>query len=97
MSIHTPPTRVPDIEYPEDDGQPMSDNTLQYQWIVTIQGNLDLLFKDNPDVFVAGNNLIYPVEGQVEVRQAPDVYVAIGRTNGHRGSDKGWEEGGIFP
>ncbi len=26
------------IVYPDRDGRPMSDNTLQYQWIVTIEG-----------------------------------------------------------
>ena len=24
----------PTIDYPDDDGQPMSDNTLQFKWIV---------------------------------------------------------------
>lgn len=90
-------TPSPPIHYPDNDGQPMSDNTLQYQWIVTIQGNIDLLFKDNPDVFVAGDNLIYPVERKNTIRQAPDVYVAFGRPKGHRGSYRVWEEGGIFP
>jgi Uma2 family endonuclease len=75
----------------------MADNTLQFQWIVTLQGNLDLMFRDNPAVFVAGDHLIYPVEGEPQTRQAPDVYVAFGRPKGHRGSYKVWEEGGIFP
>ena len=48
-------------------------------------------------MFVAGNHLIYPVEGQVELRQAPDVYVAFGRTKAHRGSYKLWDENGVFP
>jgi Uma2 family endonuclease len=75
----------------------MADNTLQFQWIVTLQGNLDLLFRDDPAVFVAGDHLIYPVEGEPQTRQAPDVYVAFGRPKGHRGSYKVWEEDGIFP
>ena len=29
------------IVYPDSDGKPMSDNTLQFQWIVTIQGGID--------------------------------------------------------
>lgn len=75
----------------------MADNTLQFEWIVTLQGNLDLLFRDVPDIFVAGDHLIYPVEGEPTNRQAPDVYVAFGRPKGHRGSYKVWEEGGVFP
>jgi Uma2 family endonuclease len=95
MSADT--TTEADVIYPDSDGQPMADNTLQYQWIVTIMGNLDDLFATNPDVFVAGDNLIYPVKGNNKVRQAPDVYVAFGRPKGHRGSYKVWAEGGVFP
>lgn len=83
------------IFYPESDGKPMADNTVQFRWITTIQGNLDLLFHDRPDVFVAGDNLWYPVEGQPGVCMAPDVYVAFGRPKGDRGSYKQWEEGGM--
>jgi len=85
------------VVYPDSDGQPMADNTLQFEWITTIKGNLDLLYADRADVFVAGDHLIYAVEGQPTVRQAPDVYVAFGRPKGHRGSYKVWEEDGVFP
>ena len=85
------------IVYPDRDGRPMSDNTLQYQWIVTIEGNLELLFADRPDVFVAGDLLWYPIEGRVDVRTAPDAMVAIGRPKGYRGSYRQWEEAGVAP
>jgi Uma2 family endonuclease len=75
----------------------MAESTRQFQWIVTIQGNLDALFGDRDDVFVGGDNFVYPVEGQAGVNVAPDVYVAFGRPKGHRGSYKVWEEGGTFP
>ena len=75
----------------------MADNTLQFEWISTLMWNLDLLYQDRPDVFVAGDHLIYPVEGQPEIRQAPDVYVAFGRPKGHRGSYRVFDEDGIFP
>jgi Uma2 family endonuclease len=88
--------RMP-ISYPDDDGLPMSDNTWQFNGIVLLHSGLEAAFADRPDVFVAGNHLIYTEEGQVEVRQAPDVYVAFGRTKAHRGSYKVWEEGGVFP
>ena len=93
MSAITPPAVV----YPDSDGKPIADNTLQYRWIVTIQGNLAALLRDRPDVFVAGDHLIYPVEGKPMRRVAPDVYVAFGRPKGDRGSYKVWEEGGVFP
>ena len=85
-----------EIDYPDSDGKRMADNTLQFDWIVTIQGNINFLFHDNPDVFVAGDNLWYPVRGK-RICQAPDVYVAFGRPKGYRGSYKQWLEGDIAP
>ncbi|MDB9493792.1 Uma2 family endonuclease [Spirulina major CS-329] len=85
------------ILYPDSDGLPMSDNTLQFHWIVTIKENLELLFADDPNVFVAGDLLWYPIEGDNRTRRAPDVMVAIGRPKGYRGSYKQWEEGAIAP
>lgn len=88
---------TPVIHYPDSDGQPMADNTLQFEWISILKWNLDALFRNRPDVFVAGDHLIYPLEGDPVTRQAPDVYVAFGRPKGHRGSYKVFEEDGIFP
>ncbi|MDB9494435.1 Uma2 family endonuclease [Spirulina major CS-329] len=86
-----------EIVYPDSDGQPMSDNTLQFHWIVTIKENLELLFADRPDVFVTGDLLWYPVEGDNQTRRAPDVMVAIGRPKGYRGSYRQWDEDDIAP
>jgi Uma2 family endonuclease len=97
MSTHTPSASPPEIEYPDSDGKPLSDNTLQLKWIFTIMGGLDAVFRDNPDVFVAGDLLWYPVEGDNKTRQAPDAMVAIGRPKGYRGSYMQWREGGIAP
>jgi len=83
------------IVYPESDGLPMSDNTKQFNWIVVLFGNIAALFRDRPDVFVGGNQFWYPVEGEPEVKQAPDVYVVFGRPRGHRPSYKQWEEGNV--
>ena len=88
---------MPELDYPDDNGEPMSDNTLQFRWIVTLQGGLDALFHADPDVFVAGDLLWYPVEGQPKVRVAPDAMVAFGRPKGYRGSYKQWVEGGVAP
>jgi Uma2 family endonuclease len=87
----------PEIVYPDCDGQPMSDNTLQFSWIVKIKENLEILFADNPQVFVAGDLLWYPVEGDNTIRRAPDVMVAFDRSKGYRGSYRQWEEAGIAP
>jgi Uma2 family endonuclease len=72
--------------YPSSDGQAMAESTEHYQWIVTITGGLEALFKDDMNVFVAGDLLWYPVEGKPEIRRAPDTMVVIGRPKGARGS-----------
>jgi Uma2 family endonuclease len=97
MVISTANPTTADIIYPDSDGLPMSDNTKQFRWIVTIKENLELLYAQDPNVFVAGDLLWYPVEGNNTIRQAPDVMVAIGRPKGDRGSYQQWKEGGIAP
>ncbi|HKI36165.1 MAG TPA: Uma2 family endonuclease [Gemmataceae bacterium] len=85
------------IVYPESDGKPMADNTKQARWIVILFDNLLALLAEVADVFIAADLLWYPVEGEPETCQAPDVFVAFGRPRGDRGSYKQWEEGGIAP
>ena len=87
----------PEIIYPESDGQPMADNTKQFRLIVTIKENLELLFADDPNVFIAGDLLWYPVEGDNKLRRAPDTMVAFGRPKGDRGSYQQWKENQIAP
>jgi Uma2 family endonuclease len=90
-------TTAPPVVYPNSDGQPMADNTLQFQWITTIKFGIDALFADDPNVFVAGDLLWYPLQGDNRTRQAPDVLVAFGRPKGYRGSYRQWEEGDVPP
>ncbi|MFB2878760.1 Uma2 family endonuclease [Floridanema aerugineum] len=97
MVKELPSDTTPAIIYPESDGQPMADNTKQFRWIVTIKENLELLFAEDPNVFVAGDLLWYPVEGDNKTRQAPDTMVVFGRPKGDRGSYKQWEENNIAP
>lgn len=102
IPTHEPPIANPippreALLYPDRDGLPMSDNTLQFRWIVTLQGGLDDLFRDDPKVFVAGDLLWYPDEGSPTIRTAPDAMVAFGRPKGDRGSYMQWREGGIAP
>lgn len=93
----TPPVVAETIIYPESDGKPMADNSKQFRWITTIEGNLESLFAQDPDVFIAGDMFWYPVEGDNTLRQAPDVLVVFGRPKGDRGSYMQWREGGIAP
>ncbi len=86
------------ILYPDSDGKPIAENTLQYRWIVRLVTNLKQLLKDQV-AFVAGDLLWYPVrvERPPAPCQAPDAMVALGRPDGDRGSYKQWEEDNIAP
>jgi Uma2 family endonuclease len=97
MTTTTQLSERPAIEYPESDGLPMADNTLQFRWISTIMWGLEAIFLHDPKVFVAGNLLWYPVEGEPTIRIGPDVLVALGRPKGERRSYKQWEEGNLAP
>ena len=86
-----------EIIYPDRDGNPISDNTKQFSWIVKIKENIELLCADDPNIFVAGDLLWYPVQGNNKLSQAPDVMIAIGRSKGYRGSYQQWKEENIAP
>jgi len=88
---------VEEIIYPESDGEPMADNTKQFDWITNIVHNLRSQFRNNPNVFIAGDLLWYPVKGNNKIRRAPDAMVAFGRPRGHRGSYQQWLENDIAP
>lgn len=89
---------ISEVLYPDSDGKPMAENTIQYRWIVRLVSNLRTLFNDQ-QVFVAGDLLWYPV--QVEKPPAPaqalDAMVVFGRPPGDRGSYKQWQEDNIAP
>ena len=92
--VFPPPAKV---HYPDSDGNPMADNTKQFRWIVTIKENIELLFAEDPNVFIAGDLLWYPVEGNNTIRSAPDTMVVFGRPKGDRGSYQQWKEDNLPP
>ncbi|MBF2026824.1 MAG: Uma2 family endonuclease [Oscillatoriales cyanobacterium C42_A2020_001] len=96
MVLQIPPD-ISGVVYPDSDGKPMSDNTKQFRWIVVVKENLEWLFANDANVFVAGDLLWYPVEGNNKTRQAPDAMVVFGRPKGDRGSYQQWKEEGIPP
>ena len=85
-----------DVVYPESDGKPMADNTLQWDWIVMIVEELREQFAGQ-EIFVAGDLLWYPLKGEPRISAAPDAMVAFGRPAGHRTSYIQHAEGGVAP
>lgn len=90
------PATLSAVVYPESDGKPMADNTLQWDWMVKIVGELRRLFA-GLNVFIAGDLFWYPVEGDPRTVVAPDGLVVFGRPPGYRGSYKQWLEDDIAP
>lgn len=88
---------VDGVIYPETDGEPMASNTQQAEVMITLKGNLDLLFADRDDVFIAMDLFWYPVKGDPTIRMAPDVMVVFGRPKGMRGAYLQFEEENIPP
>lgn len=86
-----------DVIYRDSDGKPMADNTKQFRWIVVIKENLEHLFANDPNVFVAGDLLWYPVEGNNKICTAPDAMIVFGRPKGDRGSYQQWKEDNLAP
>ena len=72
------------VVYPESDGQPMANNTVQFECIVALKQNLDRLTLPDTEIFVAGDLFWYPVEGRSDICVAPDVLVAIPPWTNHQ-------------
>ncbi len=85
------------VIYPDSDGLPMANNTDQFRWILVIEQNLEWMYANDENVFVAGDLFWYPIEGRSNIVNAPDVMVAFGTPKGRRSSYQQWNESGIAP
>jgi Uma2 family endonuclease len=97
MHAATTPAQPRKIVYPACDGQSLAGNAVQFEWMATIKGNLEDLFRDDDAVFVVAKLPWYPVEGHPEIRQTPDVFAVEQRPKGERDAYRQWEEGGVPP
>jgi len=91
MSLETPDRPIA-VEYPASDGKPMAETDVHRQLMSDLIFELSNFFKDEADVYVSGNLLLYYVEGNPGKRVAPDVFVARGVAKGARRVYKLWEE-----
>ena len=83
---------VTTIYYPESDGKPMAETDLHAQLIIDLRFALKEFFRDDPDLYVSGNLLLYYVEGDPRKSVAPDVFVVRGAGKRPRRVYKLWEE-----
>ena len=80
------------VEYPSSDGKPMAENDAQGNAIRYAIGSLRNWFADRPEVYVAGDLLIYYEEGNPKASVAPDTFVVFGAGMYFRETYKLWEE-----
>ena len=92
-ALHKPTQPVKEVEYPESDGQPMAETDVHRRAMIELLDRLERRYRDRDDVYVAGNNLMYYVEGNPYKSLSPDVYVVFGVPKGNRRVYKVWEEG----
>jgi Uma2 family endonuclease len=69
---------LPEIEYPESDGEPMAETPVHRQAMTDSIVTLDHDFKDEREVYVSGNMMMYYVEGNADKSVSPDVFVTRG-------------------
>lgn len=81
------------VVYPERDGRPVAETDVHIEQLLELRETLAWHFRDDPQVYVSGNLLLYYVEGDPNERVSPDVFVVFGVPKGQRRTYKVWEEG----
>ncbi len=96
MDVQAPPALKPvEIEYPESDGQPMVETDVHYREFTGLRFALETHFRDDAQVYVGANMMLYYVEGDPHQVVAPDVFVVLGIPKGERRTYKTWVEGKV--
>jgi len=81
------------LYYPESDGKPMGETDVHIDALIYLREALKDYFRDEPQVYVAGNMFLYYEEGNPAACLAPDVFVVQGVIKQERRTYKVWEEG----
>jgi Uma2 family endonuclease len=86
-------TTATQIHYPESDGKPMGETDVHIDALIYLREALRDHFRDDPQMYVVGNILLYYEEGNPTACVAPDVFVVQGVAKGERRTYRLWEEG----
>ncbi|MYB65018.1 Uma2 family endonuclease [Candidatus Poribacteria bacterium] len=90
--ISSVPTDTP-IFYPDTDGKPMAASDLHRDILIGTIETLKARYKQQTDVYVSGDILMYYVEGDPHQVVAPDVLVSFGLDKKRRNTYLVWIEG----
>jgi Uma2 family endonuclease len=89
------PVVLPEIEYPESDGEPMGETQLHVAWTLRLLQILEHRHADQP-VLVGANLIFYWVEGDPRKSVCPDVFVTLDCSpTPPRRTFRTWEEGRV--
>ena len=80
------------VDYPSSDGRPMAESDFQLHPLIYAVDRLRCHFRNDPDVYVSGNMLLYYEERNPRASVAPDVFVVFGAPDRERSSYFLWEE-----
>jgi Uma2 family endonuclease len=86
-------TAATQIHYPESDGKPMGESDVHIDALIYLREALRDHFRDDPQLYVAGNMLLYYEEGNPAACVAPDVFIVQGVAKHERRTYRLWEEG----
>ena len=85
-----------ELYYPESDGKPMAETDDHRIAATEVIAMLSDRY-DGTDTYVAGNNMLYYVQGNPRRSLSPDAYVVFGIGSQPRRVYKVWENGGKAP
>jgi Uma2 family endonuclease len=91
MDDHT--TTATQVHYPESDGRPLGETDVHIDALIYLREALRDHFRDDPQIYVAGNMLLYYEEGNPAACVAPDVFVVRGVAKRERRTYRLWDEG----
>ena len=86
-------TAATQIYYPHSDGKPMGETDGHIDALIYLREALRDHFRDDPQMYVAGNMLLYYEEGNPAACVAPDVFVVQGVAKHERRTYRLWDEG----
>lgn len=79
--------------YPDTDGKPMAVSDNHRRVLTRILQLLEEFFRENPDVYVSGDLLMYYIQGDPRKVVAPDALVSFGIGQKRRRTYLVWQEG----
>ncbi|MCE2401448.1 Uma2 family endonuclease [Candidatus Poribacteria bacterium] len=83
---------APTIFYPESDGKPMAETDKHRDLMIDFIQMLKHHYRNENDVYVSGNLLIYYEEGNPRKSISPDVFVVFGVAKKQRNTYLTWKE-----